>query len=338
MDQFSYLIIGAGGTGGPIGAYLTKAGFDTKLIARGRHLAAMQEHGLSVETGFAGNYNVPVSAYDMETYLAKLEDTQGPEDAESASALRRPDVIFVCVKGYSLDETIPFIRRAAKPETVVIPILNIYGTGRRLQAELPELCVTDGCIYVSANIKAPGVLMMHGSIFRIVYGIPKQPADDRRLLQVAADLEKAGITPVYSGQIEKDAMAKFSYVSAQATCGLCFHAEAALMQEKKEAEHAAQEADWSTCPRSMFIELCREIEALANAEGIHYETPLWQTNLKILDGLAPTASTSMQRDIYAGKQSEIDGLIYEVVRLSDRYGLSSPAYRMAAEKFRAEGI
>ena len=320
MNQFSYLIIGAGGTGGPIGAYLTKAGFDTTLIARGRHLAAMQERGLTVETGFAGTYNVPVRACDMETYSGKA------------------DVIFVCVKGYSLDETIPFIRKAAKPETVVIPILNIYGTGRKLQAALPELCVTDGCIYVSANIKEPGVLMMHGSIFRIVYGIPKQPADDPRLLQVAADLEKAGITPVYSAQIEKDAMAKFSYVSAQATCGLYFHAEAVQMQATGNEGSKASEKDWSTCPRSLFIELCKEIEALAAAEGIHYEIPLWQTNLKILDGLAPTASTSMQRDIYAGKQSEIDGLIYEVVRLSDRYDLKSPAYRMAAEKFRKEGI
>lgn len=331
MKGFSYLIIGAGGTGGPIGAYLTKAGFDTKLIARGKHLLAMQEQGLLLETGFAGNERVPVSAYDMESYLKKLAE----------ASLQRPDVIFVCVKGYSLEETIPFIRAAAKPETVVIPILNIYGTGRRLQAALPELCVTDGCIYVSANISEPGVLKLHGSIFRIVYGIPGRPADDARLLQVAADLERAGIVPVYSAQIEKDAMAKFSYVSAQAACGLYFHAEAGQMQLRggaAEAESGTSAANWETEPRAMFIELCREIEELAAAEGIRYETPLWETNLRILDGLAPTASTSMQRDIYAGKQSEIDGLIYEVVRLADRYGLKLPAYRKAAEKFRAEKI
>ena len=61
-----------------------------------------------------------------------------------------PDVIFVCVKGYSLADTVPFIRKAAGRDTVVIPVLNIYGTGRALQAELPELLVTDGCIYISA--------------------------------------------------------------------------------------------------------------------------------------------------------------------------------------------
>lgn len=53
----------------------------------------------------------------------------------------------------------------AGKETVVIPILNIYGTGGRLQKKLPELTVPDGCIYVSANILEPGVILQHGEIF-----------------------------------------------------------------------------------------------------------------------------------------------------------------------------
>ncbi len=41
-----YLVIGAGGTGGSIGAYMTEAGKDVTLIARGEHLKRMQEGGL----------------------------------------------------------------------------------------------------------------------------------------------------------------------------------------------------------------------------------------------------------------------------------------------------
>ena len=44
-----YLIIGAGGTGGPLGFYLTKAGKDVTLIARGAHLKALNEHGLTMD-------------------------------------------------------------------------------------------------------------------------------------------------------------------------------------------------------------------------------------------------------------------------------------------------
>lgn len=82
--------------------------------------------------------NISIPATDMEHYA------------------EHPDVIFVCVKGYSLQETIPFIKRIARKNTIVIPVLNIYGTGGKMQKELPDLLVTDGCIYVSANIKEPG--------------------------------------------------------------------------------------------------------------------------------------------------------------------------------------
>ena len=142
-----YMIIGAGGTGAPLGAFLAKNGADVTLIARGAHLAAMQEKGLRFEQSDGEIWTVPVKAFDMDGFLAA-----------KAQGAPSPDVIFVCVKGYSLDDTIPFIRSAAGEKTVVIPILNIYGTGRTMQAQLPGLLVTDGCIYISSNLAAPGVI------------------------------------------------------------------------------------------------------------------------------------------------------------------------------------
>ena len=116
-----YAIIGAGGTGGVMGYFMTKAGKDVTLIARGRHLEAMKEHGLTLERLWDPNpETIAVKVTDMEHYK------------------EQPDVILVCVKGYSLEDTVPFIRRVAKPDTIVIPILNIYGTGAKLQKELPE--------------------------------------------------------------------------------------------------------------------------------------------------------------------------------------------------------
>ena len=49
--QLKYVVLGAGGTGGPIGGYLTRAGKDVTLIARGRHLEAMKSDGLEIELG-----------------------------------------------------------------------------------------------------------------------------------------------------------------------------------------------------------------------------------------------------------------------------------------------
>ena len=97
-----YMIIGAGGTGAPLGAFLAKNGADVTLIARGAHLAAMQEKGLRFEQSDGEIWTVPVKAFDMDGFLAA-----------KAQGAPSPDVIFVCVKGYSLDDTIPL--SAAQP-------------------------------------------------------------------------------------------------------------------------------------------------------------------------------------------------------------------------------
>lgn len=303
-----YLVIGAGGTGGSIGAFMTEAGKDVTLIARGEHLKRMQENGLKMETTVKGNYTVdPIKATDMEHYDEK------------------PDVIFVCVKGYSLEDTIPFIQKVSKENTIVIPILNIYGTGSRLQERLPELLVTDGCIYIAAEIKEPGTILQKGDIFRIVYGTREPEELRKELFEVAKDLKDSGIEPVLSDNIRRDALQKFAYVSPMAACGLYYHASAGEAQKAGEV-------------RETFIKLMKEIDALAVAMQVPFQVDIVKTNLDILDTLVPTASTSMQRDVYAGKQSEIDGLIYEVVRMGQQYGVPVPTYEMIARKAKEEGL
>lgn len=297
-----YLVIGAGGTGGCIGAYMTEAGKDVTLIARGEHLRKIQSKGLRLETASEYRTVRSVRACDMAHYT---------ED---------PDVIFVCVKSYSLDDTVAFIKRVAGKDTIVIPILNVYGTGRRLQEMLPETLVTDGCIYISANIKEPGVIRIHGEIFRVVFGVRERSEYRPALKQIEQDLKDSSIVGILSDDIQKDTLQKFSYVSAMAACGLYYDADAMQMQRPGEI-------------REMFISLVGEIEVLAEATGTRFDTDVVQTNLQILDDLAPSAVTSMQRDIAQGKESEIDGLIFEVVRAGRRYGLSMPTYEKVAEKF-----
>lgn len=299
-----YAIIGAGGTGGILGFYMTKAGKDVTLIARGRHLAAMQESGLAVEKMWDGTTEtIPVKAADMDHYS------------------ERPDVILVCVKGYSLEDTIPFIQRVANPSTIVIPVLNIYGTGAKMQEKLPDLLVTDGCIYVSANIKEPGVLIQHGKILRVVYGVREKEEYDPRLEEIKQDFDVSGIDGVLSENIRRDALEKFSYVSPIGAAGLYYHATAADFQREGEEREA-------------FKTMIREIAALAEAMGVPFERDMVDVNLKILSTLAPEATTSMQRDVMDGKSSEIDGLVYEVVCMGERYHVPVPMYEKVAEKLK----
>ena len=297
----NYLVIGAGGTGGSIAAWLSAAGKKVDVIARGAHLAAIRENGLVVETTHRGTFAVPVNAWDMEHYSGT------------------PDVIFLCVKGYSVQECIPFIRRVAGKETVVIPILNGIDVGGSIQPLLPELLVTDGCIYIASEIKAPGTLLMNGDVFRVFFGVRRAEEYRPVLEQVARDLAESGIEGGLTDRIRRDALQKFSFVSPMAACGLYYDVRAEQMQQPG-------------APRDAFVALVREVQALAAAMDITFAVDLVENNLQILDGLAPGASTSLKRDVDAGRPSELDTLIFRVVRLGRELGVETPWYARVAEK------
>ena len=101
---------------------------DVTLIARGAHGAAIRERGLILHTTADGELCVPVQVAETDSYE------------------ERPDVVFVCLKSYSIPDVLPFLQRVTGTDTVVIPILNGYGVGERLQQELPGRLVTDSCI------------------------------------------------------------------------------------------------------------------------------------------------------------------------------------------------
>lgn len=203
-------------------------------------------------------------------------------------------MIFVCVKSYSIDDIIPFLARISDRHTTIIPLLNIYSTADKLHRALPEPLTAAGCIYIAANIASPGRLVMHGNIFRVICG-PLSPDSRAASLESAADdLAVSGVTPSISSDIRRDCLLKFSYVASQAACGLKYGVTAGAMQIPGEE-------------RNFFIELIREIDALARAMGIDFGEDIVKRNLAILKNLSPDSSTSLQRDIVAGGPSEKRG-------------------------------
>ena len=180
--------------------------------------------------------------------------------------------------------------------------------------------------------------MQHGEILRVFFGVREKEdlkklngqsdgeyKAERLLKKIAQDFKDSGIDGILSDNIKWDALTKFSYVSPIGTAGLYLHAVAGDFQREGEA-------------RELFKTLIREIVTLANAMGITFEEDLVERNLKILSNLPEEATTSMQRDVMEGKQSEIDGLVYEVVRMAKKYGVEVPAYERAAEKFWGMGV
>ena len=295
-----YAVIGVGGTGGMLGYKLSKAGKDCSLIARGENLKALSQTGLTIHRLWDDTEEtVPVHAVSAEEYH------------------ETPDVILVCVKYYSIDAILPMVQRMAGKNTIVLPILNVYGTGERIRAALPGVHVLDGCIYVFAQKDGPGRILQNGQTLRVVFGESDGSIGDD-LRRIEKDFADAGITPVLTTHIQRKCLEKFSYISPIGAAGLYYNANAGDFQREGEE-------------RDTFIAMIREIAALASAMGYPFEQDYVPINLDFLAHQDPSVTTSMQRDVAAGHQSEIEGLIYDVVKRADSFGVEVPMYRKIAE-------
>ncbi|MBQ7498381.1 MAG: 2-dehydropantoate 2-reductase [Selenomonas sp.] len=311
-----YLIIGAGGTGGALAGFLARAGQEVALIARGSHLAAIQKEGLTVDLP-EESFTVKVPAYDMPGYLQAGAET--------------PDIVFVCLKGYSMSEAAPFLQQAAGSHTLIIPILNIYGTGGRLQEELPEKIVTDGCIYIFSQKGEPGHIKMGGNLFRVVYGLRRGTSESVSQLaepvldKLTAELTEAGAKAAHSHQIEADCFRKFTLISPMASLGAAYGTRGADLHE-------------GGAYREKFIALVKELMAIAKAQDIKLPEDMLEINLKLVDDMVDEATSSMQRDVEAGRPSEVEGLAYEVVRMAARAGVKVPVYEEIEKVLRDKGL
>src|SRR5699024_1609439 len=99
----------------------------------------MKKNGLIIDSGLKGHIEIKnVKAFEGKDINEKF------------------DVIFICVKSYSLDDMVPVIKKASHSDTIVITILNMFKTGAKLKEQLSEVKFLEGCIYISAYIDGPG--------------------------------------------------------------------------------------------------------------------------------------------------------------------------------------
>ena len=298
-----YLIAGTGGVGGCIAGFLALAGKDVTCIARGEHLAAIREHGLRLHSDLKGEHTLRIPACTAEEYQGKA------------------DVIFVCVKGYSVDSITDLIRRAATPETVVIPILNVYGTGPRIQRQVPGGTGLDGCIYIVGFGSGKGEITQMGKICCLVYGAHKDTIVSRETLEaVQRDLQESGIKAEISDDINRDTFVKWSFISAMAVTGAYYDVPMGEVQKPGEI-------------RDTFIGLSRESAELGRRLGIDIPSDLVEYNLKVIDKLDPHSTASMQKDLARGHESEVQGLLFDLIKAAEAQGIDIPTYRMVARKF-----
>lgn len=299
-----YLVFGTGGVGGSIAAFLHLSGCDVDCIARGEALEAINRRGLVFHSDVKGEHTLPIKAYGADSYPNKA------------------DVIFVTVKGYSIDSIGPSIINCAHKDTVVIPVLNVYGTGARIAVNAPGVNVLDGCIYIVGFKSGIGEITQMGDIFHLVYGVPRgRTVAAGTLDRINRDLTAAGIKVTLSDDIDRDTFIKWSYISAMALTGAYFDIPMGPIQ------HPGKERD-------LFIGLTRESKAIGEKLGIDFGCDLVEHHLAVMDSLDPHSTASLQKDLKAGHESEIQGQLFDIIDRARTLGIPTPVYDTVATRFR----
>ena len=285
-------VMGAGGTGGYFGALLARAGHDVTFIARGAHLEAIRNDGLTVKSSLSGDFTIPVEATDSPREMEPVE------------------LVLFSVKTYDTEPATELIRPIVGSETLVLSLQNGVDNRDRIGRILGQETTICASTHVSSKIESPGVIAQTAGGGRIVFG-EWEGGTSPRTVRLKTVFQDSGIKGELHPDIEVKLWEKFLAICA-------FSGVPALTRLPIGPIMACRES-------SVFIRSTMdEVEAIARAEGIRLPTGCVELVMDEFIGMEPHARGSMYYDLAAGRRLELETLNGTVVRLGNEYGIPTP--------------
>jgi 2-dehydropantoate 2-reductase len=287
-------MMGSGGVGGFFGGRLAKAGYDVSFIARGAHLAALREHGLTIENEAQGNIHVP-----------KVHATDDP------ASLGPVDIVILSVKLWDTESAVQSIKPIVGPRTGVLSLQNGVIKDDILRRALQQSAVMGGVCYVATHIERPGVIGQVGTMQRIVVGEYDGGSSERvKLLHEA--LAKSGVAAELSGDVRKAIWEKYVFLVGLSATTTAMRSSIGPIRENPRT-------------RAFLLEVMREVVAVGRAHGVALPEDYAEARLKFADGLPADMTSSMARDLERGSRLEVNWLSGGVVELGREKGIPTPA-------------
>ena len=290
-------IMGTGGVGGYYGGLLAAAGQAVTFIARGAHLQAIRDKGLHVKS-VHGDFTVsPAKATDRPGEIGPV------------------DLVIVATKTYHTDEAARAIKPLIGSGTVVISLQNGIDAAERIGSVVGMEHIIGGATWLSAALEAPGRIGQYSQFRRIVVG----ELDGRSTPRAQAIASVLATTPAVIElvpNIRQVLWTKFVFIASVSALGSLTRATFGEYRAVPEA-------------RAMLSEAMKEVEAVARAKSIPLDADVVDKTLAFIDASAPGIKPSMQRDVEAGKVSELESMIGIVVRLGEQLGVPTPIMRFA---------
>jgi 2-dehydropantoate 2-reductase len=304
-------VFGAGAVGGYFGGRLAQAGEDVVLIARGRHLQAMRSRGLRVES-IAGDFVVdPVEASDDPTEVGVA------------------DAILVAVKAWQVPEAGAAMRPMVGPETFVVPLENGVEAPSQLATVLGQKHVLGGLCRIISALVEPGHIRHAGIRPTVTFGELDGRRSERAERLRNAFQRAEGVTPEIPPDVRVAMWEKFLFIAALSGVGAVTQAPVGVLRSLPET-------------RQMLEEAMEEILTVAQARDVALPRATIAETMTFINGLPADGTASMQRDVMAGRPSELEAQNGAVVRLGREAGVETPLhtfiYRsLLAQELRARG-
>jgi 2-dehydropantoate 2-reductase len=288
-------VFGAGAVGGYFGGRLAQAGEEVALIARGKHLQALQARGLRVDS-IAGDFAIrPVEATDDPARVGAV------------------DAVLVGVKAWQVTEAALAMRPLIGPETFVLPLQNGVEAPHQLAAALGAEHVLGGLCKIISSLVGPGHIRHTGMAppYVALGELDNRPSE--RAERLRRVFERAGFTAEIPPDIHVAMWEKFLFIASFSGVGAVTRAPAGVLRSRPETRHMLEQA-------------MGEALAVAQARGIALTEEAISRTMALIDGLPPGGTASMQRDIVAGRPSELEAQNGAVVRLGREVGVATPLH------------
>lgn len=290
-------VLGAGGVGGYFGAVLARAGHEVVLFARGEHLLAIRQNGVTIRTD-SDSFTVPIGA------------TGDPAELGAA------DLAIIAVKSYSLAEIAPVAAGLAERGAVVLPLLNgVDAAGELKGYGVDASQVVGGLTMVSAAKVAPGVIARASWHEQIVLGELDGSASER-VDRIVAAFRSAGIDSIATEAIHVQLWRKFNMLCAMAAaCGLARSDVAGIRD--------------TPLGRLLIERAVNEIAAVGRARGVPIPRDQEAETMRRIDALPGTMKPSFLLDVERGGTTELDVLSGAVSRFGRECGVATPIHDTA---------
>ncbi|HBS88177.1 MAG: 2-dehydropantoate 2-reductase [Bacteroidetes bacterium GWF2_38_335] len=287
-------IIGAGGVGGYFGARMAKAGFDVTFLARGEHLKAIKKNGLTVKS-ISGDF-----------HLNNVKATDNIQD------LKEIDLVILAVKAWQIKEIRDDIKTIIHSNSTIIPLQNGVLATEELMESIDKSNILGGLCRIISKIEAPGVINHFGVTPAIVFG-ELNKSDSERTRNLKTIFDKAEIGSKISNDIESEIWKKFIAICVSGLLAVTKTTYGELRELRE--------------TRQMMIDLLNEIYLISQKAGVAIESGFVEKSVSFIETFPYDSTSSLTRDVWEGRPSEIDYQNGTVIKLGEKYGVETPVNR-----------